>query len=225
MRVKFTPEPLLSCQKPYHLGLDVVDENPDVIFNWNWTGTHFKRLPGTINGGCINTSKVFVNEVFEAVYGYSSEAAPDSFAVEKPNNTNGFKDCRLINPYDKRKEGCFYQIPLHDFKGIFTEYRITIINYKPVITVQKDKIIKINDLIGDIVSAEMISAEYDERIMHFCMGAGMQYGELDCCDYKGKFYIFDMNPTPGDALFKRKPPVDGYFEIYKKLFTEWISGS
>lgn len=228
MRVKFHPEPLLDCQKLHYMGLEESD-NPQVIFNWNWTGTiwqpqEWDSVP-VVNRDTLRSDKSYVDEVFRGVFGYSS-AATGVWAVEKPDYTNGFKDCRVVNSLSKRP-GHFYQMPLMDCTRLANkviEYRITIMDYMPVITLLKFKTISIDDLIGR-VDGYAFTDEVPAGVEAFCLAYPLQYGEIDGMWFEGKFYIYDVNPTPGDAAFIRMPQDMGtkYKNMYKHHLYKWLT--
>lgn len=228
MKVQFTPEPLLDCQKLHYMGLELSDK-PQVIFNWNWTGTvwqpqQWDSIP-VVNRGCIRTDKAYVDKIFKQVYGYSSEAT-GVWAVEKSNSTNGAKDCRIVNSMQKR-EGYFYQKPLLDCTRVeskLTEYRITIMDYEPVIVLLKHKTVSIENLIGRVDGYEF-SNDCPELVNEFCKAYPLEYGELDGCYYDDRFYIYDVNPTPGDAAFARMPKEQSetYKNLYKHHLYRWLT--
>ena len=230
MRVKFTPEPLQPWHKLYYMGLEVVKDDPDVIFHWNYTGTLWEACTEEcdcpiINLHTLTTRKSYVDSIFRHIYGYSS-AAQGSFAVEKPEGTNGCKDCKLVNIEDSR-QGYFYQMPFIDcelWEQSFDEYRITVMDYIPVICLIKRKRVSPKDLIGQVVQYQFCDVP-DGMIEKFCKAYPMQYGELDCTFYDGRFYIFDVNPTPGDAAFNRMPKdqSEEYMDRYKTLLYEWLT--
>ena len=230
MKVAFHPEPLLDCQKLYYMGLDVTTpDKADIVFHWNWTGTRWHPIAiydkKVINRGTLITEKTYIDEVFKKVYGYSSEAL-GVWAVEKPDATNGFKDARLVNTKQK-KTGCFYQMPFIDCdrpESRITEHRITIMDYKPVISLLKLKTVTPQNLIGR-VDAYRWGAEYPEKIEEFCRAYPLEYGELDGIYHQDRFYIFDVNPTPGNAAFHNMPPEQSkeYMDKYKEKLNEWFS--
>lgn len=221
LKLNFIPEPLLSCQKLYWMRERVVfTEGEGITFNWNWTGTKFKAFPGAVNGGCIDTSKSYVDEIFTKVYGYSSRAGK-GLAVEKPDNTNGAKDCRLTT---RRRKGCFYQKYLAD-SDTLTERRVIIMGGKVVYSILKIKQIGKNNLSGKVIRYEFDEDFRDERINEFCGLYPLDYGELDVITFEGKDYIIDVNPTPGDAAFVHMPPLQAekYLKDYERKLREWLT--
>lgn len=230
--IRFTPEPLISCQKLDWLRrmgcFQAVEKDEDITFNWNWTGTKFKPMLGAVNGSCTDTSKAFVDHCFSKVYGYSSAAGPDDrIAVEKSNGTNGAKDCRFIEKFDgyNKKPGHFYQKYLVDCGDEITEHRFVIMDWQPVICLVKKKAITRNNIPGKVT--RYLFAEVPSRALKmalFCEMFGMQYGELDLIYYRGMPYIIDCNPTPGDAAWVNMPSdlAERYINEYKTHFMRWI---
>lgn len=228
MNVLFYPEPLLKCQKLSYMGLTVSDK-PQITFNWNYTGTiwhpqTWDSVP-VINRGCLRTDKQYVDEVFSKIYGYSSEAT-GVWAVEKPNDTNGFKDCRIVNSL-QRRSGYFYQRPLIDCTRVeseMIEYRITVMDYKPVIVLLKHKTVAIDNLIGTVTGYEFTD-RCPDGIEEFCRAYPIEYGELDGCYSDGVWYLYDVNPTPGDAAFVRMPREQSieYQNRYKHHLYKWLT--
>lgn len=224
MRVQFKPEPLLSCQKLSYMGLEQSD-NPQVIFNWNWTGTiwQHRQWPDVpvVNCDCLCTAKSYVDKIFRDIYGYSSEGA-GPMVVEKPNDTNGAKDCRMVNFMQKRP-GCFYQMPFLDGEELI-EHRITVMDYTPVIVLLKYKTVTPDDLIGRVTRYEFIY-ETDSRVWEFCKRYPLEYGEIDALWYRDRFFIYDVNPTPGDAAFVKMPAAQSleYQNRYKHHLYKWLT--
>lgn len=228
MRVKFTPEPLLDCQKLSYMGLEQSDD-PQVIFNWNWTGTiwqtqQWPEAP-VVNRDCLCTAKSYVDKVFKSVYGYSS-AGDGPLVVEKPDDTNGFKDCRIVN-FMQMRPGYFYQMPFFDLEGgkqHIVEHRITVMGFKPVIVLLKHKTISLDNIIGKVTKYEFIN-ETDSRVWDFCQEYPLEYGEIDAIWHNDRFYIYDVNPTPGDAAFVRMPAAQSleYQNRYKHHLYKWLT--
>lgn len=207
-----------------------ISNDPEIIFHWNWTGTRWqsRQWPGgvyVVNRDCLRSDKTYIDEVFERVYGYSSRAE-GVWAVEKNDSTNGFKDCRMVNVLQQRK-GYFYQRPLMDCtvpEWEFKEYRITVMDYKPVIVLLKHKVIAIDNLIGRVKYYEFTD-HCPEKIEEYCRAYPLEYGELDGCYFGGQWWIYDVNPTPGDAAFVRMPQEQSieYQKQYKHHLYEWLS--
>ena len=221
LKINFTPEPLLSCQKLYWMKLrGVFEEGEGITFNWNWTGTKFRPLPGAVNGFTVDTSKSYVDKIFTKVYGYSSQAG-EGFAVEKPNNTNGYKDCRLT---DVRLPGCFYQKLLIDAEE-HTEQRIIIMGGRAVYCVYQTKRTSLENLPGKVIAYDFQDGYDDGMVDRFCTEYPLDYGELDIITFEGKDYIIDVNPTPGDAAFGRMSETERekYLSDYERLLKEWLT--
>ena len=163
VHIKFTPEPLLSCQKLYWMkNRGVFELGEGITFNWNWTGTKFKPLPGAVNGLTIDTSKSYVDKIFTEVYGYSS-AAGEGWAVEKPDDTNGYKDCILT---DERHPGNFYQKVLID-SDEHTEQRVIIMGGRAVYCVHQTKRTSLDNLPGKVIGYEFQDGFSDGLIVSF----------------------------------------------------------
>lgn len=225
MKVQFTPEPLLDCQKLSYMGLEQCDE-PDIIFHWNYTGTIWKPLEEkkvhVINKDCLQTAKSYVDKVFTDVYGYSSRAI-EPLAVEKPDNTNGCKDCRLTCD---RIHGNFYQMPFLNVsleENKIVEWRITVMDFKPVIVLLKYKTVTRDNIVG-VVDRYEFTDDADYLVEDFCRAYPLEYGELDGIYFENKFYIYDVNPTPGDAAFVRMTAAMSmlYQSLYKHHLYQWL---
>jgi len=232
MKVTFTPEPLLNCQKLHYMGLDVgSEEDADVIFHWNYTGTLWqaRSFPDgrrVINRDTLTTAKSYVDKVFTDVYGYSSQAQ-GVWAVAKPEATNGFKDCHLVNN-TIHHEGIFYQRPFIDCympESKVKEYRITIMDYRPVIVLVKYKTVTPMNLIGQVDYYEF-EDDCDDMIEDFCRNYPLEYGEIDGVYADDKWWIYDVNPTPGDAAFVNMGDVGSkeYKNRYKHYLYRWLNG-
>ena len=226
VKVKFTPEQVLNCQKVHwmeKLGVfKQVDSGEDYLFAWNWTGTKFQPIFNAINGLITDTSKAYVDKVFKNVYGYSSEAA-ERYAVEKPNYTNGFKDCKLVDTDKGRQMDCFYQKLLFHSDSL-REYRYSVMDRKVVYCIVKNKTVSRDNLIGKVVRYEFIEKFATDRLNAFCDVFNLDYGELDVIYFNGLEYIIDVNPTPGDAAFIYMPKeqVKKYVNDYARLMKQWL---
>lgn len=231
MKIRFTPEPLLNCQKLYwmrNLGVFEESDTPDLTFAWNWTGTKFNHVEADINAECLDTSKSYVDKIFSEVYGYSSEAhgETDYMAVEKPNNTNGKKDCKIIDcfPESFRKDGYFYQKLLWN-GDYLRERRAVIMGGQVVYSFTKVKNVKYNNLPGIVTSYELDPFWKNDRVNEFCSAYVLDYGEIDMITFNGKDYIIDVNPTPGDAAFVHMPQrqSEQFVNDYKTLLEKWLT--
>ena len=223
----FSPEPLLNCQKLYYMTLERF-AGKNIVFHWNYTGTQwqppneatYKAHTHIINSGCLDTRKSYVDKIFTKVYGYSS-AARALIAIEKNESTNGVKDCRLS--FNHSNPDCFYQKIL--FSGPdFDEYRITVMGFIPVIIMIKHKTVNLCDIIGTVNGYEFTD-QVPDKIEQFCKAYPLEYGEIDGCYFNGCFWIYDVNPTPGDAAFHRMPSDQSryYQEIYKEKLYQWLT--
>lgn len=182
--------------------------------------TVFRPLHGTppgipvINDKCLDVRKSVVNKIFWRIYGYSSEVS-EGWAVEKPELTNGMKDVRLVNldTYQKRDD-YFYQ--RYITKGIVTETWLTIMNYNPVIRLEKLREISDEMIAGRVIGYELKPVVQDEKITAFCREIGLNYGELDVLNG----VIIDVNPTPGDAAWVYMPADTSrrYQQLYADQF-------
>lgn len=198
----------------------VFEEGEGITFNWNWTGTKFKPLPGAVNGLTVDTSKSYVDKIFTEVYGYSS-AAGEGWAVEKPDDTNGCKDCILT---DERHPGNFYQKILID-SDEHTEQRVIIMGGRAVYCVHQTKRTSLDNLPGKVIGYELQDGFDDGLIDQFCAAYPLDYGELDIITFEGKDYIIDVNPTPGDAAFSKMTvkECEKYLSDYEKLLRLWLT--
>ena len=124
--------------------------------------------------------------------------------------------------------------PLHDFGPCMdctrqscniTEYRITVMDYQPVITLLKHKTIMVDNLIGKVNRYELVDVLYDSKLTDFCRAYPLEYGELDCIYFDDRFWIFDVNPTPGDAAFVNMPYEMSreYQNRYKHYLYTWLT--
>lgn len=232
IRVLFTPEPLLSCQKLYYCEFSP-QAPPDIVFRWNWTGTHFDPIVPrwnchVVNALCQNTSKTFTEAIFNRIYGYGSRAR-GRWAVAKNNSTNGAKDARLVDlEREDKTPGWFYQEPLLDLNKEpleVWETRWVIMGYRPVLGFAKRKRVSARNIAGEVLEYQFLAPVSDDRVRRFCIHAGFEYGELDMMHYQDRDYIIDINPTPGDAAYQKMPPHQAkkFIDLYNKALLEWLT--
>ena len=211
LRIQFAPLPLLECQKLWWLwknrAFTVVEEQPDIVFHWDYINTHFQGLHHDygckeVNIKCLDVSKTRINELCKEIYGYGSEAL-NGWAVEKNDLMNGIKDIRLVHlEENERREGYFYQkllfFPKQD--KVF-EIRLVVMNGRPVYKFMKQKQVNLGNICGKVKAYSIMPYHEDTRIDTFCQKIGLDYGELDMMNFDGLDYIIDVNPTPGDTAF------------------------
>jgi hypothetical protein len=234
IKAAFIPEPLKSFHKLCYMDIEDVTGRaimPDVVFNWNYSGVEWDDYSWhpdykIINEKCLCTKKSYIDKIFNQVYGYSSEYKGKSWCVEKNDHTNGHKDAVLVRVDENREEGKFYQLPFFDTRKKeteFTEFRIVVMGYKPVMTVKKNKILSAGNLIGHITSYEFHECP-DLKVEQYCRAYPLEYGEIDSCFWDDRFYMFDVNPTPGDAMFHRMPEGQAkeFKALYRVHFNRWM---
>ena len=168
---------------------------------------YLDSLTGTvINKDCNDISKEKVDEIFTNVFGYSSLVDPKTYDGEyvKKKNINGLRDGRILSQTEIKEEGYIYQkLVNNEIDDMLVEdLRVFIIKGKIVLLQKKTRF---TDRRFGSSSYTAVNADYktefskDEitKIESFCVGMGMDYGELDACrDSDGKLYIIDANNTP-----------------------------
>lgn len=236
----FEPYKLQSWHKIYHAllkGMVRIAENieeADIVFNWT-DNVYLKPINITgkrvVNNYCTDVSKKNVDRVFSECYGYGTLKEKDNgFAVEKKSNSQGKKDCRLVDLRTaKRRKGFIYQKPFFNVnkkQQNLIEKRVFVFNFIPIFVVEKTKEISNNNICGVVKDISWREIEkHDKRLLKFIRIMGLEFGEIDMINYNGKDYIIDVNNVTGNALFfgvKGKEFEDYWLNVFK---TEYINAA
>lgn len=163
----------------------------------------------TINLKCDNIKKLYLDEVFHDVFGYSTRVDPLRHTGEcvKKSDYNAKHDGQVINcPIEKIEPDCIYQLKLNNeipgtsyvmdlrtyvFGDTIPYVRLT---YKPLET-------RFGALFVDAMmfeTNEIFSSVEVGLILQLCNRMGLDYGELDIIRHSdnGKLYVIDVNSTP-----------------------------
>jgi hypothetical protein len=164
-----------------------------------------------INFRCNDTSKLLVNREFEKVFGYALSIDPTNYegkCVMKLNG-NGLHKGRVIQcPTDKIEKDYVYQklIGNETENGLVEDIRVPV--FKSVIPFVYIKRRSVKDRLVDrahtntFATLEEVRSRLNEeeisKILEFCKGIGLDYGEVDVLrDRKdGRIYIIDVNNFP-----------------------------
>lgn len=170
-----------------------------------------KRVP-VVNLHCRDISKRRVEREFSRVFGYSSfidPAASRGRGVRKHdrNALGGFVVDLPVEPGDAGETGEFvYQKFLDSSRGeAMIEYRVPIILGRIPVVYEEHKDLPEREIKTRKQKVELTDAgavfSPDEitRILSFCNGIGLDFGELDIIrdNDDGRVYIIDANKTPG----------------------------
>jgi len=177
------------------------------------------RTRPVVNLGCRDISKRRVEREFARVFGYSSFVDPgvvSGRAVKKydRNASGGFVvQLPIDKATDKDNAEFVFQKFLDSSQGdCMIEYRVPVVigqipvvytEYKDIpcdqIKTQKQKI-ELTEA-GDVFRVDELT-----KILEFCRGIGLDFGELDIirANDDGRIYIIDANKTPGGfGLFNK----------------------
>jgi hypothetical protein len=189
----------------------------------------------TINLKCDNITKLYVDEVFHDVFGYSTRLDPLHYTGEcvKKSNYNAVHDGKVIDcPIEKVDPDCIYQLKLNNevpgtnfvidlrtyvFGNTIPFVRLT---YKP-----KDTRFDADFIDAKVVTTnEMFTFEEVDLILELCRRIGLDYGELDIIRHRddGKLYILDVNNTP--SIWSINPCYDFDDRLYaaKSFYNEFL---
>lgn len=174
----------------------------------NETLQRMARTKPVLNLQCTDISKRRVEREFSRAFSYTS--------LIDPGSSSG----RCVKKYDKNASGGFvielpefesdtqfvYQKLLDSRRGdVMVEYRVPIILGRiPVVYTELKDIpkdfIKTKKRSIEIGEADAIFSSVEQsRIIEFCRGMGLDFGELDIirANDDGRIYIIDANKTPG----------------------------
>lgn len=186
----------------------------DLVINWEDVTirkhdpviSELNKKMRVINYKCTDISKDKVEELFAAVFGYSSLVDPFVYqgeCVEK-NTINGKHDASIIVcPIPSKKKGYIYQKLINDTEnGMALNYRVPVFGNSIPFLTQRYK--PLSDRFDCTESARLVDLHkaftQDEivKILKFCRLLGLDYGELDVMRDKGdgRIYILDANNTP-----------------------------
>jgi hypothetical protein len=161
-----------------------------------------------VNLNSRDISKVFVDEVHNRVFGYSTIVNPLEYngQIVKKNDINAKHDGEILQgPLKEVEDGFIYQKLIDNTHGdnLVMDYRVPIVNktldfiylkyrnqsVRFTNSTQKTDLVGINEVFSD---SEI------EYIDAFCRKIKLDYGELDILRDKndGKIYIVDVNNTP-----------------------------
>jgi hypothetical protein len=193
------------------------DKNVDLIINWE--DTTFRRdyailneldkKQRVVNLECKDISKERVDQVHQAVFGYSLAVDPLTYTglcVKKSNNNATHDGVILKCPVTEIDENSVYQIVVNNRANddyvedirvpIFGTNRIPFC-YKKYRHVQ-DRFSNENTLSELCEVDAVLSLEENELLLRFCRCMGLDYGELDVlrdADTR-KLYVVDVSNTP-----------------------------
>jgi hypothetical protein len=163
----------------------------------------------TINLKCDNIKKLYLDEVFHDVFGYSTRVDPLRHTGEcvKKSDFNAKHDGQVINcPIEEVEPDFIYQLKLNNevpgtsyvmdlrtyvFGDTIPYVRLT---YKP-----KESRFGANFVDAEILdTSKVFTSDEVELILRLCRRMGLDYGELDIIRHRddGKLFILDTNNTP-----------------------------
>lgn len=216
-------------------------QNPDVVIYFeditHGSSDHLKLLYGSrriINASLTDISKVHVDEVHRAVFGYNTFIDPTTYvgkAVMK-SDTNALHDGKIIDCPTQLVPGSVYQVVIDNIAddSYVMDLRAVVIGKKLAHTYKKFKRHEVrftNDVTYSELhnSADLFSPEEIEQILLFCARMGLDFGELDILRNKqdGKIYIIDVNKTPygppfGLSTQSAQQAISNIAEAFKENF-------
>ena len=223
MKILFYPEVPHEAYVVYKicrlLGYEITSEvTDDSSLSIAWSDTTIRPdLPllkelaargPVVNLACRDISKTFVDEIFEAVFGYCSTLNPLAHqgVCVKKSNANATHDGEILScPIANTEDGFIYQrlidnraedklildlrVPI--FKGVIP---LVYLKYRDL----EDRFGNENHFVNVVKPEEVFSAEEQHKILLFCQHMGFELGELDVLRDQGdhKLYIIDANHTP-----------------------------
>lgn len=153
-------------------------------------------------------SKVYVDEVFKKVFGYSTFVDPKSYEgpIVKKNDVNAKHDGAILQgPLQDVEEGFVYQLLIDNSfnDDLVEDLRVPIINEVLDFVYIKHRQISErfkNTTVNTVIkkSIEVLSQDEINLLNAFCKELKLEYGELDVLRNKndGKIYVVDVNNTP-----------------------------
>ncbi len=201
-----------------HLGYNLTNiyhSHPDIIVYWEYLTFrkeyhHLENIDTrhVVNLHSRDISKVFVDNIFKEVFGYSTSIDPMTYdkPYVKKSDINARHDGEIVDrPGEVPAKGFIYQklidnstdnnqvvdlrVPVigETLSFIYLKYRDKSIRFTN--STSKTILTKTKDVFSDIEI---------EKINQFCNHINLDYGELDILrdNNDGKIYIVDVNNTP-----------------------------
>jgi O-antigen/teichoic acid export membrane protein len=208
------------------------NEKADILIRFKdttaWKGDDtlhaLKTTRPVLNARCYDISKVHVDEVHHAVFGYSTRLDPTThkgLCVRK-SNTNAVHDGRVLTCPHEPEEGYIYQklIDASTHDGRVMDIRISIFCGTIGLVMKRYK--RKEDMFDVTIAEEMVETDSilskaeQEHILAFCTAMGLDYGELDALrdNNDGLIYIVDVNNTPAGPI--------GPIYAEKSEFSFWL---
>ncbi|MCF8260741.1 MAG: hypothetical protein K9J12_08205 [Melioribacteraceae bacterium] len=183
--------------------------NENLQFFWDDSTNYEKPIDSanSINAGCTNISKDYVDSIFRNVFGYGVNIDPKNYegkCVIK-SKENAQHDGRIIDcPTEFADDSFVYQTILNNEEDdLVKDIRTPIFGNKLPLVYLKYKTMEkrfTNDILKVEVKRtnEIFSREEENNILSFAKNIGLDYGELDIIRNKddGRIYIIDVNKTP-----------------------------
>jgi hypothetical protein len=161
-----------------------------------------------VNLNSRDISKIFVDEVHNIVFGYSTIIDPLEYdgQIVKKNDINAKHDGEIIQgPIKEIEEGYIYQMLIDNShkEDLVMDYRVPVVKTTLdfVYLKYRNKSVRFTNSTQktDVVDINQVFSESEiEYIDAFCRRMKLDYGELDILRDKnsGKIYIVDVNNTP-----------------------------
>lgn len=192
-------------------------------------------FPKTINGGCTDVSKSYVEEVFREVFGYGSFVGPDGddtvvqkTEIQAVKDIKHRKTCTPKEGYvvqrfiDTRREGLFVDLRAAIFDG----------SIETVIVKRKPKLRRASGAHIDFVDPRYLFTRVEiDKIVEFSRRFGLDCGEIDILrdKYSDLIYLIDVNPTTNSDVdyvaverqlgaLARSLTEERYAEAFKRAF-------
>ncbi|MGY8926889.1 MAG: hypothetical protein ACKVJC_06305 [Flavobacteriales bacterium] len=209
-----------------------IKSKPDIIINWEDV-TFKSNCPElqqfskhVINAESSDISKVYVDNAFKEVFGYSTFIDPLTYKgkIVRKSDLNAKHDGTILNgPLKTIDEESIYQILIDNSYNdtlvkdirvpvVIAALDFTYIKYRDITERFKNTTVDTQVVnTGDVLSKKEI-----ELINQFCKKIHFEYGELDILRNKDddKIYIVDINNTPYG------PPANTPIEEEKKAIQE-----
>ncbi|MCG8456792.1 MAG: hypothetical protein MI919_10975 [Holophagales bacterium] len=201
-----------------HLGYTAtLDPEADFDFAFAWSDTtwveplpvleEIARSRPVVNLRCRDISKRRVETEFRRVFGYGSFVDPLSHrgTCARKYDENALGGSLIQCPIDQVEEGFVYQKHIDSTRDGFTlEFRVPVIFGTLPLVYLARKITPTGNLragkdsIRAVETAEVFERHEVDRILRFCAGMGLDFGELDVmrANDDGRLYVLDANKTP-----------------------------
>lgn len=188
----------------------------DLIIRWEDTTfgdsydqlDRYQRERNIINYRCRDISKEKIEFIHQKVMGYGTFINPTIFSEKcvKKSNLNAKHDGKVVEcPIAEVEEGYVYQKIINNQIDIdmVEDIRLPIIRCPMPFCYLKTRCISKrftnqNSAVRLCDTCDILSSEEQSKILEFCDGIGMQYGELDIVRDRdsGQIFIIDANNTP-----------------------------